>query len=71
MLNTGAAAALSTAGRLRVAVYATDLLRRTTLSRAVAEAGHVMPQKSTFFYPKVLTGLAIHTLEPGRRVALG
>jgi len=28
-----------------------------------------MPQKSTFFYPKVLTGLAIHTLEPSRRVA--
>ncbi|MGO9713278.1 MAG: DUF1015 domain-containing protein [Polyangiaceae bacterium] len=39
--------------------------------RAVAEAGHVMPQKSTFFYPKVLTGLAIHTLEPARRVASG
>ncbi len=37
--------------------------------RAVAEAGHVMPQKSTFFYPKVLTGLTIHTLEPARRVA--
>ncbi len=37
--------------------------------RLVAEAGHVMPQKSTFFYPKVLTGLAIHTLEPSRRVA--
>jgi uncharacterized protein (DUF1015 family) len=37
--------------------------------RAVAEAGHVMPQKSTFFYPKVLTGLTIHTLEPERRVA--
>jgi uncharacterized protein (DUF1015 family) len=34
--------------------------------REVAEAGEVMPQKSTFFYPKVLTGLAIHTLEPGR-----
>jgi uncharacterized protein (DUF1015 family) len=31
--------------------------------RTVAEAGEVMPQKSTFFYPKVLTGLAIHTLE--------
>ena len=31
-----------------------------------------MPQKSTFFYPKVPTGLAIHTLEPGahRGVAL-
>jgi uncharacterized protein (DUF1015 family) len=38
--------------------------------RAVAEAGHVMPQKSTFFYPKVWTGLALHTLESGRRVAL-
>ena len=36
--------------------------------RAVAEAGEVMPQKSTFFYPKVLTGLAIHTLEPDRSV---
>ena len=40
--------------------------------RAVAEAGHVMPQKSTFFYPKVLTGPAVHTLEPAapRRVGL-
>lgn len=37
--------------------------------RAVAEAGEVMPQKSTFFYPKVLTGLAVHTLDPARRVA--
>jgi hypothetical protein len=37
--------------------------------REVAEAGEVMPQKSTFFYPKVLTGLAIHTLDPARPVA--
>jgi|HubBroStandDraft_1064217.scaffolds.fasta_scaffold62232_1 uncharacterized protein (DUF1015 family) len=36
--------------------------------RDVAEAGEVMPQKSTFFYPKVLTGLAIHTLDPSRPV---
>jgi len=36
--------------------------------RRVAEAGEVMPQKSTFFYPKVMTGLAIHTLEPERAV---
>ncbi len=36
--------------------------------RSVAEAGEVMPQKSTFFYPKVLTGLAIHTLEPSLSV---
>lgn len=37
--------------------------------REVAEAGEVMPQKSTFFYPKVLTGLCVHTLEPERAVA--
>jgi uncharacterized protein (DUF1015 family) len=36
--------------------------------REVAEAGEVMPQKSTFFYPKVATGLAIHTLDPARSV---
>lgn len=40
----------------------------TRVVRAIAESGEVMPQKSTFFYPKVLTGLAIHTLEPGRTV---
>ncbi|MEO8878223.1 MAG: DUF1015 domain-containing protein [Polyangiaceae bacterium] len=32
--------------------------------RDVAEAGEVMPQKSTFFYPKVATGLTIHLLDP-------
>jgi uncharacterized protein (DUF1015 family) len=37
--------------------------------RDVAEAGEVMPQKSTFFYPKVPTGLAIHTLDPSRQVS--
>ncbi len=36
--------------------------------RAVAEAGEVMPQKSTFFHPKVPTGLALHTLDPARSV---
>lgn len=30
--------------------------------RAVAEAGEVLPPKSTFFYPKVPTGLLIHGL---------
>jgi len=39
--------------------------------RDVAAEGEVMPQKSTFFYPKVLTGLAIHTLDPARLVAAG
>jgi uncharacterized protein (DUF1015 family) len=29
---------------------------------AVAEAGEVMPQKSTYFFPKLLTGVAFHAL---------
>jgi uncharacterized protein (DUF1015 family) len=47
------------------------LMNATPVSqvRAVAEAGEVMPQKSTFFYPKVVTGLAFHTLDPAREVA--
>lgn len=32
--------------------------------RQVSEAGELMPQKSTFFYPKLATGLVIHPLEP-------
>jgi len=31
---------------------------------SVAEAGLQMPQKSTFFYPKVLTGLVLNPLDP-------
>jgi uncharacterized protein (DUF1015 family) len=31
---------------------------------AVAAQGDVMPQKSTFFFPKPLTGLVINPLEP-------
>jgi len=30
--------------------------------RAVCEAGDLMPQKSTYFYPKLATGLVIHPL---------
>lgn len=33
--------------------------------RAVSEAGELMPQKSTFFYPKLATGLTIYPLSPG------
>lgn len=36
--------------------------------RQVAESGEVMPQKSTFFYPKVPSGLFFHTLDPERSV---
>lgn len=30
----------------------------------VCRAGELMPQKSTYFYPKVLTGLVFHALQP-------
>ena len=30
--------------------------------RAVAKAGHTMPQKSTFFYPKLLSGLVLNLM---------
>jgi uncharacterized protein (DUF1015 family) len=44
------------------------LMNPTTVAqvRDVAESGEVMPQKSTFFYPKVPTGLLLHTLDPSR-----
>jgi uncharacterized protein (DUF1015 family) len=41
------------------------LMRPATLDqlREVAFAGEVMPQKSTDFYPKLLSGLTIYALE--------
>ena len=37
---------------------------KITEVQAVAEAGLRMPSKSTFFYPKLLTGLVIHPILP-------
>lgn len=41
------------------------LVKATPMShlRAVSEAGGLMPQKSTYFYPKLATGLTINPLE--------
>jgi len=41
------------------------LLRPPTIEEveAVAEAGETMPQKSTYFFPKALTGLVINPHE--------
>jgi uncharacterized protein (DUF1015 family) len=41
------------------------LVRPTRLEQLaeVASAGHVMPQKSTYFYPKLLTGMVFNPLE--------
>jgi uncharacterized protein (DUF1015 family) len=36
--------------------------------QAVAMAGERMPQKSTFFYPKLLSGLVINPLDPGELI---
>ena len=42
----------------------TFLLNPTRIDqvRRIAEAGEIMPRKSTYFYPKVITGLAINPL---------
>ena len=41
------------------------LLRAPTLGEvdAVAQAGETMPQKSTFFYPKILDGMVFHRVD--------
>jgi len=46
-------------------VAAAILVRPTRLAElaAVAAAGDVMPQKSTYFDPKLLTGMVFHPLE--------
>ena len=49
------------AGRAQAAF----LLRPPTIEqvRAVAERGETMPQKSTYFYPKLTSGLLFHPLD--------
>ncbi|GAB6097310.1 DUF1015 domain-containing protein [Desulfatiferula olefinivorans] len=37
---------------------------RMTQVRDVAESGRTMPRKTTYFYPKALTGLVFNTLKP-------
>lgn len=39
--------------------------------RNVSLSGHVLPQKSTFFYPKILTGLLIFSTREDERVQAG
>ena len=46
-------------------VQAAFLLNPTRVQdlKAVADAGEVMPQKSTYFFPKLASGLVIHSLD--------
>ncbi|MCX5688307.1 MAG: hypothetical protein NTV94_00700, partial [Planctomycetota bacterium] len=46
--------------QLAVIVRSTPL----TAVRDVSRANQLMPQKSTFFYPKLATGLFLHALHP-------
>ena len=51
-------------------VQAVFLMNPTRVEQvmAVAEAGEVMPQKSTYFYPKIASGLVLNPLDPKERV---
>lgn len=48
------------------------LLNPTRVSQVtdVADSGQIMPHKSTYFFPKILTGLLINKLAPGERISL-
>ncbi len=56
----------------RGVAQAAFLLRPPAVSDvlAVASSGAVMPQKSTYFYPKPLSGIVFNPLDPGLRIAL-
>jgi hypothetical protein len=60
-----AAEALDAVDNSRDGIDAAFLLEPTPVASiaAVAEEGDVMPQKSTYFYPKALTGLVINPHE--------
>ena len=38
--------------------------------KEVADAGVIMPPKTTFFYPKLASGLVINQIEPRAKIAL-
>ena len=59
--DTGEAMAQVRSGAANVAFLMNPA--RMSQVRDIALAGEVMPQKSTDFYPKLLTGLTIYALE--------
>lgn len=58
-------AAADAAAEARETAGTAFLMQPTTMEemRAVCSAGDLMPQKSTFFYPKLASGLVVHSLE--------
>lgn len=57
------AAALVASGRVAAALIMRGIPKPAVA--AVAEAAETMPQKSTYFFPKLLTGVAFHSLVDG------
>jgi uncharacterized protein (DUF1015 family) len=54
-------------------VQAVFLLNPTEVAqlRAVADAGEIMPQKSTYFFPKLASGLLLNPIDPAEEVPEG
>ena len=59
--DAGEAAAAVTSGRIGAAVIMRPIPKPAVA--AVADAGETMPQKSTYFFPKLLTGVAFNPLD--------
>src|SRR5205823_6587897 len=51
-------------------VQAVFLMNPTKVAqvKSVADTGEVMPQKSTFFYPKIASGLVMNPVDPAEEV---
>ena len=64
--DTPSGRAALASGKFQVAIF----MNPTGVEQmeAVAGKGLKMPQKSTFFYPKLLTGLVINPIVPRERV---
>ncbi|HWM88678.1 MAG TPA: hypothetical protein VNO33_22665, partial [Kofleriaceae bacterium] len=60
--DTAKALARAAAGEGQVAFLMNPT--RVEQVKAVADAGEFMPQKSTFFYPKIASGAVINPIRP-------
>ena len=65
--DPGEAAAAVQSGEGQIAFFLNPT--RTYQVRDVSLAGETMPSKSTFFYPKLLSGLVINPLDPHEEIA--
>jgi uncharacterized protein (DUF1015 family) len=59
--DTAEAFRLGSSGEVAAAIIVRPMPKSVVLD--VAEASETMPQKSTYFFPKLLTGVAFHSLE--------